>query len=241
MGRSYWKSILGVLVLCGSLQAESQQEYPGVADPFADPSQYEFADEEKEDKEFFHLGRFMMFGLDGGVGIFTGGLGSTTAPSFLFGGKILYFFDKSVAFEARVSYSNHQEQINGNGGTADLDVSLLAAGGGFRYYFDAKAAPRAIAIANPYLAFGGGVYMRNFNVVSSTGVIGPFNNGTAFGGFAGGGVEFLIYRKHVYLGLDLRYHLVLFADEGDTLSNAVAAGARAGDYFTSALTLSYSF
>ena len=53
----------------------------GVSDPFGDPTNYEFQEDEKEDKEFFHLGRYVMFGVDLGAGIYTGGLGATTRCS----------------------------------------------------------------------------------------------------------------------------------------------------------------
>ena len=141
------------------VRAESKTgDYPGVADPFADPAQYEFADEEKEDKEFFHLGRYMMLGLDMGAAIFTGGLGISTAPGFLIGGNLIYFFDKSFAFEGRVTYSNHLDSPRGSGSTGvDIDTNLISFLGGFRYYFDTKSAPRAIAMSNPYLAVGAGV------------------------------------------------------------------------------------
>ncbi len=237
--------LLGMTLISSQVFAESGTgDYPGVADPFADPSQYEFSEEEKEDKEFFHLGRFLMIGLDLGASIFTGGLGASTSPGLLAGAHLVYFIDKAIAFEGRFSYSNHLDSPRGASNTgADIDLNVISAVGGFRYYFDTKSAPRAIAIANPYLAFGGGVYMRSpFVVDNSSGVnTSTVIDTSAFGGYAGGGIEFLIYRQHVYLGLDLRYHMVFFPDENDTFGNLLQPGDRAGDYVTTAMTLTYSF
>ncbi|MBY0369606.1 porin family protein [bacterium] len=227
-----WLALFAVLGPCLTAFPEAKNDYPGVADPFADPSQYEFADDEKEDKEFFHLGRFFMLGFDVGTAIFTGGLGTTTAPGLLVGGRVLYFFDKLIALEGMAHYSMHQD----NPGTFDADVAILSYGAGLRYYFDINNAPRAIAIANPYLSLAAAGYQRQFNKVGGSGT--PPADSIAFGASLGAGAEFLVYRKHVYLGLDLRYHFVFFLDENTSIS---APGDRAGDYFTAAMTVNYNF
>ena len=237
-------AVIGMLVFSLSAGAESQpsSEYPGVQDPFADPSQYEFTEEEKEDKEFFHLGRFLMLGIDVGAGIFTGGLGASNAAGVLVGFHLVYFFDKAIAFEGRFNYSNHLDSINDAGGNnvLQLDVNLMNAVAGFRYYFDTKSAPRAIAVANPYLAFGAGVYMHSPVAIFGTAPA-EVADTTAFGGYAGVGAEFLIYRKHVYLGLDLRYHMIFFPFENGNLNGLVPVGDRGGDFFSSVLSLTYNF
>ncbi len=242
MKHSAWLILAAIVLVQSPLWSESKPpggDYPGVADPFSDPSQYEFSDEERDDKEFFHLGRFLMIGVDLGAGIFTGGLGSTASPAFLIGGRLIYFFDKALALEGRLSFSTHQDLIVAGSSTTDLDVSLFSAGGGFRYYFDTKSAPRAIAIANPFLAVGAGIYSRNFT--GSGPLAGLLAASSSFGAYGGAGVEFLIYRKHIYLGMDLRYHMVFFPDESATFSGTVAAGSRGGDYMSTAATLTYSF
>ncbi len=238
---TWLRNLTGIaLILASVANAESTQpEYPGVADPFADPGQYEFADDEKEDKEFFHLGRFFMMGLDVGAGVFTGGLGASAGAGMQFGARVLYFFDRSIAFEGRIHYSNHLDVTPVNGSSYDLETNLIEAAVGFRYYFDTKSAPRAIAIANPYLGFGAGLYSRDQIVVrAATGFPEP-EPSSSFGGNAGGGVEFLVYRKHIYVGLDLRYHMIFFPDENLSWNGAV--GGRAGDYFTTLFTVTYNF
>ncbi len=217
-------------------ESKGGADYPGVADPFADPSQYEFSDEEKDDKEFFHLGRYLMIGLDIGANILTGGLGSSTVPGVLAGGHLIYFFDKALSLEIKGSYSNHLDQLRGG---EEIDTTLTGFTGGFRYYFDTKAAPKAIAIANPYLIAGAGVFMRNQTVVAGT--VNGLTPSTNFTLLGGGGVQFLIYRNHIYLGADVRYQMVFFNDENSTLGGKALAGERAGDLLSTALTLTYSF
>jgi len=228
-------------------RAESQNsDYKGINDPFGDPSNYEFAEDEKEDKEFFHLGRFFMLGFDLGAGLFTGGLGASNDPAMYVGAKIIYFFDRSLAFEAAVHYASHTDFIQGAAGSGSvvLDTTLVPLTGGFRFYFDTRDAPRALAVANPYLAFGAGVYLRSSSTVQTNGgltLAEPDPSNANFGIYAGGGMEFNIYRKHLYLGLDLRYHMVFFIDESNTLQGALQPGDRAGDYFTPAITFTYNF
>ena len=235
---------LGTLVFClsfsPSLRAESQgNDYKGITDPFGDPSNYEFADDEKEDKEFFHLGRYLMLGADVGVGIYTGGLGTVTTPGLLVGAKLLYFFDKSIAFETAIHYTRQTKTLLLKNQSNIIDTTLIPITGAFRYYFDIKNAPKAIAVANPYLVVGGGVYMRQEVVVA--GADAEPASTSSFGGFIGGGSEFNIYRKRIYLGVDLRYHLVFFPDEEETYNGQLAPGTNAGDYFTGLLTITYNF
>lgn len=223
--------------------AESQSgEYRGINDPFGDPSNYEFADDEREDKEFFHLGRFLMLGFEAGLGVFTGGLGGSVNPGPSFGGRILYFFDKSLALELYGAFGQHLDQVRGQGGAgADLNLAMTSLNFGFRYYFDTKDAPKAIAVANPYLAVSPGIYFMSLESLQSVGVTPDYTDDQGFGVAAGGGVEFNIYRRHLFLGLDLRYHLVFFGNEGSTFGGALPAGARGGDYFRAAATINYSF
>jgi len=222
------------------LKAESQgNDYKGITDPFGDPSNYEFSEDEREDKEFFHLGRYLMLGVDFGLGLYTGGLGKITTPGLMVGAKLVYFFDKSIAFEGAIHYTRQTKTLLLNSQDNIIDTTLVPITGAFRYYFDTKSAPKAIALANPYLVAGGGVYMRSEVVVA--GVDADPASSNSFGGFIGGGSEFNIYRKHIYLGIDLRYHFVFFNDEEETFGGLVEPGTNAGDYFTSLITLTFNF
>lgn len=221
--------------------AESQENrYEGITDPFGEPADYEFLEDEKADKEFFHLGRFLMLGIDMGAGIYTGGLGKTTSPGFYFGGRLVYFFDAQLAMEVAVHFSKQTDLIQPDtNNLLELESQLIPLTVGARYYFDTKSAPRAIAAANPYLALGGGAYLKNETVTRAVGLSANDTNTNQFGLYAGAGVEFPFYRKHMYLGLDIRYHLVFFV-EGEPLAGT-EEGSRSGDYFTPVLTFTYNF
>lgn len=228
------------------LRAESQgSEYKGITDPFQDPQAYEFAEDEKDDKEFFHLGRFLMLGVDLGLGTYTGGLGRSNSPGFMVGGRLVYFFDKSIAFEAAVHYVKTDDVVQPS--TTQLlkiDTTLMPITAAIRYYFDTKNAPKAIAVANPYLVGGGGMYIRNQNVLQQQGLpvtLEEDASSSNFGFLLGAGFEFAIYKKHIYLGGDFRYHFVFFSDEANDFGGVLEPGERAGDIFTSLLTLTYSF
>lgn len=226
-----------------SARAESQEnEYKGITDPFGDPANYEFAEDEKEDKEFFHLGRYFMLGVDLGAGVYTGGLGLTNSPGFYFGAHMIYFFDKSLALEIAGHFADSLDSIHPNNTQyADIDTNLIPVTLGLRYYFDTQNAPKAIAIANPYIVAGAGGYFRVQTVLDQSGLNLTSTSGTNFGAFAGAGLEFAIYHKHLYLGVDGRFHYVLFTDSSDTFGGVLQPGARAGNYFTAALSLTYSF
>src|SRR5262249_28228813 len=153
-------------------------------------------------------------GVDLGVAAFTGGLGRTTNPGFYAGVKLLYFFDRSICMEISGHYANHQDTIQPDGNhLLNIDTNMVPTNMGFRYYFDTKNAPKAISMANPFLAVAGGVYMRTQNVTANKG-FSQVSDGTtySFGGNAGGGLEFNIYRRHIYLGIDARFHLIFFPD-----------------------------
>lgn len=241
MGRRF--NLIGLALLLGfslglwnsTAIAESQgSDYKGITDPFGDPTAYEFAEDEKADKEFFHLGRFFMLGMDFGLGNFTGGLGQTNEPAFYAGAHLVFFFDKSLAFEGRAAYIRHRDNSPLFQGSV-IDNILIPITFGFRFYPDIKNAPRPIAIANPYLAAGAGLYLRRTGDPKS-GVEESTNN---TGAYLGGGLQFLIYRRHIYLGTDLRYHLVYFDDEAVDINNN--PDARSGNYFSTVFSLTYNF
>jgi opacity protein-like surface antigen len=227
-----------------SLKAESQgSEYKGITDPFQDPQSYEFAEDEKDDKEFFHLGRFMMLGVDLGLGTYTGGLGRSNSPGFNLGGRLIYFFDKSMALEAGVHFTRTTDNVQPSSNqTIKIETTLIPITAALRYYFDTKNAPKAIAVANPYLVGGGGMYIRNQNVVAQNPVVldddASSNN---FGALFGAGFEFAIYRRHIYMGADFRYHMVFFGDEDQDFGGILEPGERGGDFFSSLLTITYNF
>ena len=240
-------TILAWLMIATVAFAESQEnDYKGINDPFGDPATYEFAEDEKADKEFFHLGRFLMFGADIGSGFFTLGLGNSAGAGVMSGARLVYFFDQHIGFEAAAHYAFHADTIQMSGGTkANVDVQIIPLTGSIRFYFDTRNTPKSISIANPYVVFGAGSYIRTQNDTSSPAIFNPEHTYN-FGLNLGGGMEFNIYRRHIYLGFDARYHWIWFQDEVDGIVDSsgvtlVPAEKRTGDYVSILGTLTYNF
>jgi len=159
------------------------------------------------------------------------------------GARFVYFFDISLALEAAIHFSSHLDVVPVPGGTVDIDTNMIPITLGMRYYFVTRNAPKPIAIANPYLGAGAGAYQRSQTILSqppgvNTSQVGAGTN--SFGVYFAGGIEFPIYGKNIYMGIDLRYHLIFFGDEDDTFG-VLPAGSRSGDLFTPTLTMTYSF
>ena len=233
---------MSLLIAPRSSYAESEEEdYSGVTDPFGDPSNYEFKQDEKEDKQYFHLGRFLMLGLDLGYGIVTQGLGSSTSPSFYFGGRVVYFFDLNIAMELGVHYSSLLTSYRPVQGTfLDINMELVPITLGIRYYIPVQGAPKPIAIANPYVCAGLGDYLRTQTTLDQQNSPFTVPNSTTsnFGFFVGGGLEFPIYGNHLFVGADFRYHFIYFTDRNNYF---FTPGDRNGGYFTPAVIANYSF
>lgn len=235
-----------LIALCAprSGRAESQ----GVSDPFGDPDEVEAEQPapERHDKKtrVFHLTRSVMLGADVGAGVFTGGLGQTNATGAYFGARLVYFFDDHLALEFAVHYAHDVDTISPPNTTnyTQIDTQVIPITVGLRYsIFDGKASKRAIVRCNPYLIGGPGVYLRQQSQIQHSGIDFTPGSPTSFGVFAGGGVEFAVYDRSLFLGVDLRYHLVFWSDADDTMGNLLKAGARSGGYFTPVATLTYSF
>jgi outer membrane protein W len=241
--------VFGLMASSIALSESQDNDYKGITDPFGDPANYEFAEDEKEDKDFFHLGRYLMLGFDFGAGIFTQGLGQSTDPGFFTGVRLVYFFDRHLGMEAAAHYASHLDILNpSTAAFANIDTQLVPITLSFRYYFETKDSPRAFAVANPYLVLGAGAYLRNQKVLAQQNLAFNSSDGftSNFGLNGGPGVEFDIYRRHVYLGADVRFHLVFFEDESTGITTEsgqaiVSPNDRAGDYVTSCLTLTYNF
>ena len=236
-----------ILIGAWALAESQENDYKGINDPFGDPANYEFAEDEKADKEFFHLGRFLMFGADMGAGIFTFGLGRSAGSGVLSGARLVYFFDQHIGFEAAVHYAFHTDIVQTTGGgTAILDTQIIPVTGSIRFYFDTKNTPRSISIANPYAVFGAGNYVRTIKNGPNSNFIQTEELTYNFGLNLGGGLEFNIYRRHIFLGVDVRYHWIWFQDEENGIvANSglklVSPDNRSGDYISGLITLSYSF
>lgn len=241
----------GVLFLSPSLwaQSTSQSGYDDYGSFATDP-----VDLDSEYTEVF--GRFFQMSLHLGTGIFTSSLGSTYSAGALFGARFVFYFDKRFAAEMSASYARHSGIYNqdNTGSTPPLDVDLAASviplAIGIRYAFDQDSLPRGFSSMNPFLVAGAEMIFRSEAVegtpvtdglspaLRSKYVTGAILNSTALGMNFGGGVEFDVYRKKLYLGVDLRYHMMFWSDADTIIGETLD---RRGNYMTILGTASYSY
>jgi len=201
-----------------------------------------------------YFGRFFQTNFLIGTGLFTGDLGAANSAGFNLGLRFVFYFDKMWGGELGVGYYTHKTSYNEqNTSTANIEVNMdtvmIPVSLGVRYAFDRDNLPRGISLMNPYLAFNGVMMFRSEGVKGSattTGIdpsvadkfaTGSVVSTTAFGCSVGGGFEFDVYKNKVFLGLDVRYHL-LFWPDADIL---VGKLGRDGNYFTVLGMVSYNY
>ncbi len=199
------------------------------------------------------FGRFFQINLNLGSSVVTGGLGRAYSSGFQFGLRFIFYFDRAIAAELGGGYIRHSFLYNeeNTGQVAveiDGNVSLIPFSLGVRYAFDPESLSRGFAAMNPYLVGGGELIFRSEKVkrASTFGLDSSVRekykdsaviNSRALGVFAGGGIEFDVYRKKLYLGLDLRYHLLYWSDA----SNFVGTTSRRGNQISILGSASYNY
>lgn len=240
-------SLLAGTTLTAQAQSTGQNGYDDYGSFATDP-----VDLDNEYTEVF--GRFFQLNLHLGTGIMTGGLGSAYSAGVLFGSRFIFYFDKRFGAELSISYAKHPGLYNQDNTTkAGVDIqqtaTLVPFGLALRYTFDQDALPRGFSSMNPFLVGGAELMFRSESVdgvpttsglssgLQSKYVTGAVLNSTAMGVNFGGGVEFDVYRKKVYLGVDIRYHLLFWSD-ADTLIGTLD---RRGNYISVLGTASYSY
>lgn len=201
-----------------------------------------------------YFGRFFQTNFLLGTGLFTGDLGAANSAGFNLGLRFVFYFDKMWGGELGIGYYGHKTTYNPeNTGNANIDVSLdtvmIPVSLGVRYAFDRDNLPRGISLMNPYLALNGEIIFRSEGVkgtADNSGIdasvrdkfaTGSVVSTTAFGTSFGGGFEFDVYKNKVFLGLDVRFHL-LFWPDADTLIGKLG---RTGNYFTVLGMVSYNY
>lgn len=179
------------------------------------------------------FGRFFQNSFRVGTNILTGGLGQAYAAGILLDFKFIFFFDKIWAGEIGAGWAQHSGIYNStNTKVSNISIrqkmALVPIQIGIRYGFDQELLPRGFAVMNPYLSANAEVIFRSEAVLgtpNTTGVAstngsalaakfvqGAINTSRGVGVNFGGGMEFDVYRKKLYMGLDLRYHLLFWSD-----------------------------
>lgn len=250
--KTWMRSFALGVILFGAFSAVAQE---GInTNIYDDYSAFESDPVQLDEEVSRYFGRFFQTNFLLGTGLFTGDLGKANSAGFNFGLRFVFYFDKMWGGELGLGYYGHKTTYNSeNTGSADIDVSLdtvmIPVSLGVRYAFDRDNLPRGISLMNPYLALNGEIIFRSEGVkgeaittgmdssVASKFATGSVVSTTAFGTSIGGGFEFDVYKNKIFLGLDVRYHL-LFWPDADTL---VGELGRTGNYFSVLGMLSYNY
>lgn len=200
------------------------------------------------------FGRYFQNSFLLGTGILTGGLGQAFSAGVHVGVRFIFYFDKIWGAELGIGFARHNgiyEDANTDNSGIDLQIaqSLIPLHLGVRYGFDRDLLPRGLSAMNPYLAAGGNIFFRSEQVVgiptpgtldnslatkySADAVV----NSTAFGIDMGGGFEFDVYRRKLFMGLDFRYNLVFWPDAASNFGSLY----RDGSYVTILGQATYSY
>jgi hypothetical protein len=195
-------------------------------DPFADYSEFDEAQEEEADINFFRNGRFVTIGFTGGYRGFTGGLGSMYKPATAFGLYLSYFFDLRFALQFSFLTSDHTFSVtsSSSGLKATGNVSITTYGVDLKYYLNTQNVTKGLAKFNPYFIGGFARVDRTTSIADVQG----FGKEGAMAFDLGLGIELPMMRNKMYFGGQVMYQMVNFANENTEV--VFANSDRTGKY-----------
>ena len=215
-------------------------------------------DPEELDREAIDIfGRHFQMNFSLGSAVALGNLGRAYAAGINGNLRFVFYFDRIWAVELSGGFirSNGLYDDAGVGLTTtntvnvQLQQTIIPVSGGVRYGFDLQNLPRGFATLNPYLSVNAASYFRQEKVIGEPVTVGLSSDlqgkfvadnvlrTTAFGFNLGGGLEFDVYKRRLFMGVDLRYHTVFWPDA----TVAVGEIDRSGNFVTILGTATYSY
>ncbi len=194
----------------------AQFEADDTYDPFADYSEFDEAQDEEADINFFRNGRFVTVGFMGGFRGFTEGLGGMYRPATRFGLFLSYFFDLRFALQFSFLTSDHTFRVVGSNPdqVARGNVSITTFGLDIKYYVNTQNVTKGLAKFNPYFIAGFARVDRTTSLQDPGGDVLPgFGREGAMGFDFGIGIELPMLRNKMYFGGQAMYQLVNFQNE----------------------------
>lgn len=184
-------------------------------DPFADYSEFDEAQDEEADINFFRNGRFVTIGFLGGLQGFTGQSAQLFSMGPGFGLYLSYFFDLRFALQFSFLTSDHNVHIKSgtSGRTATGNINLTNFSMDLKYYVNTQNVTKGLAKFNPYFIAGFSHVQRTVNVQDTAG----FSKEGCMGFDVGGGIEIPMMRNKMYFGGQALYQLVNFQDKGSEI------------------------
>lgn len=190
-----------------------------------------------EDERFYRYGRFFSFNIALGITSFSGNRGiayEDDPPTYGF--NLQYFFDFNSSFGMGFEFSKHhfyieQAVVSYNPNPPGLiEVKMLRAFFGYRYYIDTANLGTAITYANPYLTGRIEYWYSTNKFIDQSGLGNDSGGGLGFG--AGGGLEFPIKMRESYIGVEILFHTVNFHDKYTHDYQPIEDGGYGYDDFT---------
>lgn len=200
-------------------------------DPFADYSDFDSAQDEEEDINFFRNGRFVTIGLLLGARAWTGVLGSLMSTSANYGVAISYFFDLRFALQFHFLSGDHVFAFTTSDGPHSGNVGIQDFGLDIKYYINTQNVTKGLAKFNPYILIGFAEVFRTVNIPDTS----AFGKDSANGFNVGGGIEFPLMRNKMYFGGQVLYEMLNFPNQSTEIvtANGVHTGIRPkGDSYT---------
>lgn len=182
-------------------------------DPFADYSEFDEAQDEEADINFFRNGRFVTVGFLGGTRGFTGGLGDMYRTSPAFGLFLSYFFDLRFALQFSFLTSDHDFRVSSTNQVGRGTISITTFALDIKYYINTQNVTKGLAKFNPYFIGG---FSRLDRTSRIDGVEG-FGKEGAMGFDLGLGLELPMMRNKMYFGGQAMYQLVNFSNENSEI------------------------
>jgi hypothetical protein len=193
-------------------------------DPFADYSEFDEAQEEEADINFFRHGRFVTLGFLGGMRGFTSGLSTiyTSAPAF--GLFLSYFFDLRFALQFSFNTSNHSFHVSSPTQRATGSISITNFAVDLKYYINTQNVTKGLAKFNPYFIGGFSRVDRTTSIDQVEG----FGKEGAMGFNLGVGIELPMMRNKMFFGAQGMYQMINFQDKNTEI--VFANGEHTGQY-----------
>ena len=201
----------------GILLAQSDTDSESY-DPFADYSEFDEASDEEADIYFFKHGRFFTLGIAFGYRFFTDNMSSLYSSSPSYGLFLTFFTDLRLAVQFGFSVGDHgftfptnqDSSVAGNVSFSFLHINL-------KYFANTQNLTRGLADLNPYFIGGAEQVYRTYTTNTAAGL--ASSRDSTLGLNFGGGLEIPFNRKKSFVGLQLNYHFVQFADENAVLTS----------------------
>jgi hypothetical protein len=205
-----------------------EQDFTGT--PYTEYGQSNEEVEEEEEVKFLQFGR--LFGLSLGLGFqfvdgFRGDLWQGGFPTINF--RLHYWFSYSFAIDLGITTTYNYYYDTSTLGRGHVDVNVLNAGIDAKYYFNTRNLSSAITFANPYILLGLGAYSKTETSVAQQNAA----KDDSLGFVAGGGVEFPITPRKLYVTIEGKMNIVTYqTDTYTTVFTSQGLPNLTGNFYT---------